>query len=149
MLSLTFPQNQSELNFRLSLTIILGFLRSAQTRKHCCRHAHSELMLLTMLYGCANGKEAKHFCFRDANFASSRYVAWVRKRGNIRETFSQYFFSVSQVIPRLLSHATYVENTKSSSWKQKMLLRFSKNIFCVLDAFLLPQQCFLVCAGLY
>ena len=69
-----------------------------------------------MLYGCANGKEAKHFCFRDTNSASLRYVAWVRKQGNIRETFK---VSVSQVIPRLLSHATYVEDTKSASWKQK------------------------------
>ena len=65
--------------------------------------------------------------------------------GNIR---SQCFFSVSQVIPRLLPHATHVEDTKSVSLKQKMLLKFSKNIFCVLDAFLLPQQCFLVCASL-
>ena len=65
--------------------------------------------------------------------------------GNIQ---SQCFFSVSRVIPRLLPHATYVEDTKSASWKQKMLLKFSKNIFCVLDAFLLPQQCFLVCASL-
>ena len=62
-------------------------------------------MLLTILYGCANGKEAKHF-------ASSRYVAWVRKRGNIE---SQCFFSVSQMIPRLLPNATYVEDTKSAS----------------------------------
>ena len=106
---------------------------------------HFELMLLTMLYGCANGKEAKHFCFRDTNSASSRYVAWVLKQGNIWETLK---VSVSQVIPRLLSHATYVEDTKSSSWKQKMLLKFPKNIFFVLDAFLLPQQCFLFCAGL-
>ena len=30
-----------------------------------------------------------------------------------------------------------------------MLLKFSKNIFGVLDAILLLQQCFLVCAGLY
>ena len=29
-----------------------------------------------------------------------------------------------------------------------MLLKFSKNIFCVLDAILLLQQCPLVCAGL-
>ena len=69
-------------------------------------------MLLTMLYGCAKEKEAKHFCFRDANSASSRYVAWVRKRGNIR---SQRVFSVSQVIPRLLPNATFVEDTKSAS----------------------------------
>ena len=87
---------------------------------------HFELMLLTMLYGCANGKEAKHFCFRDTDSASSRYVAWVLKQGNIWETLK---VSVSQVIPRLLSHATYVEDTKSSSWKQKMLLKFPKNIF--------------------
>ena len=40
---------------------------------------HFELMLLSMLYGCAYGKEPKHFCFRDANSASSRYVAWIRK----------------------------------------------------------------------
>ena len=55
------------------------------------------LMLLTMLYGCANGKEAKHFYLRDANSASSRYVAWVCKRGNIRET---YKVSVSSVFPK-------------------------------------------------
>ena len=35
-------------------------LRSAQTRKHRCRNIF-ESVLLTMLYGCANGKEAKHF----------------------------------------------------------------------------------------
>ena len=61
-----------------------------------------------------------------------------RTFGNIQ---GQCFFSVSQVIPRLLPHATYVEDTNSACWKQKMLLKFSKNIFCVLDAFLLPQQC--------
>ena len=58
---------------------------------------HFELMLLTMLYGCANGKAASLFCFRDANSVSSRYVAWVRKRGNIRETFK---VSVSSVFPK-------------------------------------------------
>ena len=30
---------------------------------------------------------------------------------------------------RLRPHATYVEDTKSASWKQIMLLKFSKNIF--------------------
>ena len=59
-----------------------------------------ELMLLTMLYGCVNGKEAKHFCFRDTNSASSRYLAWVPKQGSIRETFK---VRASQVIPRLPS----------------------------------------------
>ena len=58
------------------------------------------------------------------------------------ETFGKHskscFFSVFQVIPRLLPHATYVEDTKSASWKQKMLSKFSRNIFFVLDAFLLP-----------
>ena len=102
-----------------------------------------------MLYGCTNGKEAKHF------FASKTQIFHLQNMllgyaneetsGDIQ---SQCFFSVSHVIPLLLPHATYVEDTKSVSWKEKMLFKFSKNIFCVLDAFLVPQQCFLVCAGL-
>ena len=52
---------------------------------------------LQMKLKVGNGKEAKDFCFRDANSASSRYVAWVRKRGNIRETFK---VSVSSVFPK-------------------------------------------------
>ena len=53
-----------------------------------------ESMLLTMLYEKANGKETKQ---RDANSASAKYVAWVGKRGNIRETFK---VSVSSVFPK-------------------------------------------------
>ena len=88
---------------------------------------HFESMLLTMLYGCSNGKEANHFCFRDANSTSSRFVACLRKRGNIQ---SQCFFGVSQVIPRLLPHATYVEDTKYVSWKQKNAFEiFQKHFF--------------------
>ena len=46
--------------------------------------------------------------------------------GNIQ---SQCFFGVSQVIPRLLPHATYVEDTEFVSWKQNMLLKFSATMF--------------------
>ena len=107
-------------------------------------------MLLTTLYGWANGKEAKHFCFRDTNSASSRYVAWVRKRGNIRETFK---VSVSSVFPKWFlvcsptQHMLKTQNLRHGS--KKCFWNFPKTFFCVLDAFLLPQQCFLVCAYLY
>ena len=110
---------------------------------------HFELMLLTMLYGCANGKQAKMFCFRDANSASSRYVALVRKRGNIRETFK---VNISSVFPKwflVCSRTQHILKTQSLRLgSKKCFWNFPKTFFCVLDACLLPQKCLLVCAGL-
>ena len=42
---------------------------------------------------------------------------------------SVFLFSVSQMIPRLLPHATHVEGSKSASWKQKYFWNFPKTLF--------------------
>ena len=84
---------------------------------------HFKSMLLTMLYGWGNGTETKHFCFRDANSASSRYVSWVRKRRNIRETFK---VSVSSVFPKwflvcfLTQHMLKTQNLDQDPERQKL-----------------------------
>ena len=64
----------------------LGFseteLRPAQTRKHCCRNILCQCCSQCCM-GEQTGKKQNISCFQDANSASSRYVALVRKRGNI------------------------------------------------------------------
>ena len=64
---------------------------------------HFELMLLTMFYGCANGKEAKYFCFRDTNSASSRYVAWLKSVKSVQSALSD----LKRPPERLQSHCNY------------------------------------------
>ena len=56
-------------------------------------------------------REAKHFCFRDANSTSLKYVALASKRGTIVKHSESALFSVSQMRPRLRPHATYVEES--------------------------------------
>ena len=121
-------------------------IKSAQTRKHCCRNILSQCCSQCCM-SAQTGKKQNIFAsetqilhLQDMLLGYANEETFGKHSGNIQ---SQYFFSVSQVIHRLLPHATYVEDTKSASWKQEMLLKFSKNIFCALDAFLLPQQCFL------
>ena len=87
-------------------------------------------MLLIMLHRWPNRNEA--------NSTSSKYVAWLRKQGNNQETFKASDSSVvSQMIPRLRPQATYVEDTKSASWKQKCFWNFPKAFF-----FAFWKQCF-------
>ena len=56
-----------------------------------------------------------------ANFVSSTYVAWVRKRGNIEEAL---IFNVSRLFLRLRAKATCSEDAKFASGKQKCLASF-------------------------
>ena len=135
-------------NFLLRfVTKLLAILRSAQTRKHYCRNILSQCCSQYCM-GAQTGKKQNIFASETQILRLQDMLLGYANE----ETFGKHskcFFNVSQVIPRLLPYATYVEDTKSASWKQKMLLKFFKNIFCILDAILLPQQCSLVCAGLY
>ena len=69
-----------------------------------------------------------------------------KQSGNIRTLFLRGFPNDSSFA--LTSNICWRHKLKFESWKQKMLSKFSKNIFCVLDPILLLQQCSLVCAGL-
>ena len=115
-------------------------------RKHCYRNILSQCCSQCCM-GAQTGKKQNILLPRRKVCVFKIFCLGTQTRKHPGNIQSQCFFSVSHVIPRLLPHAIYVEDTKSASWKQKMLLRFSKNIFCVLDAFLFPQQFFLVCAG--
>ena len=68
----------------------------------------------------------------------------MQMRKHSRNIQSQGFLVVPKRFLVCSPYATYVGDTKSASWKQEMLLKFSINFFWVLDAFLLLQQCFLV-----
>ena len=63
------------------------------------------------------------FCFQDADFVSSTYVAWKRKRGitwdlgNTEETLT---LNVFRMFPRLRTQATCLEDAEFASRKQKM-----------------------------
>ena len=91
------------------------------------------------------GRKQNIFCLRDANSTSLKYVAWVRKRGNIGETLK---VSVPSVIRKCFlvcaptKHVLKTQNLRLES--RKFFLKFSRNIFCVQGAILFLQQCFLI-----
>ena len=89
-------------------------------------------MLFTLLHGWASEKEAKHFLLPRRKFCAFKICCLGAQ--NNRETFSQCFFSVSHMLPRLRLDTTYLEDTEFVSWKQKMFLIFCKNILCILNA---------------
>ena len=108
------------------------FLRPAKTRKHFCRN------ILCQCYSqCCSDEQMRRnqniFALEMETLPSSTFVAWIRKRGNIQETFRKHFKSMflqcSPNISSFTSHATYVEDTKHGSWNQKMLMKLPKNIF--------------------
>ena len=114
---------------------------------HCCRNILSQCCSQCCM-GEQTGRKQNIFCFRDANSTCSKYVAWVRKRGNNRKTIEVCVSSnVSQMLPRLRPHATYVED-KICILKAENIFEIFQNLFCVLDTILTPQQCFLICTGL-
>ena len=72
-------------------------------REHCFRNILCQCCLQCCV-GEQMEKKQKIFCFGDANFASATCVAWIRKRGNSRETFKvnvflQRFPNVSSFAP--------------------------------------------------
>ena len=109
----------------------------------------AETFWVNVVYESANWKEAKDICFRDSYSTSSKCVAWVRKQGNIQKTIK---VSVSSVFPKWLlvccptQHLLKTQNQCPES--KKCFWNFPKTFFCVLDAFLLLQQRFLVCGRL-
>ena len=124
-------------------------LRPTRRRKQCYRN-----ILIQCCSQCCRGEEQTGrkqniFCFRYATSTSSKYVAWVRKRGNNRETFKasvSSVFSKCFLVCALTQHMLKAQNLRLE--RKKMFSSFSRNMFCVLDAILLPLKCFLVCAGL-
>ena len=123
-----------------------------------------------MLYGCANGKEAKHFpC--DSSFVQDaenifgkfqKHFLLPRRRfcvfniccvgqqtrnhlGNTEETLT---LNVSQMFPRLGTQATYLEDAEFASRKQKCFASFPfahpYNIVSKINSKMFLQQCFLV-----
>ena len=94
-------------------------------------------------------RKQKIVCLQDANSTSSTYVPWIHKRENIWETFK---VSVSSVFPKCLlvcaSTTHMLKTQKLRLESRKCYWNFPKTFFCLLDAILLLQQCFLVCAAL-
>ena len=91
---------------------------------------HFESMLLTVLHGWAYGKEVKH-CFASETQIPRlqdmllRYSNEKTFRKHLKSVFLQCFFSVSQVIPRLRPHATYVK-ADFLSWQKLLAAIFFK-----------------------
>ena len=105
---------------------------------------HFESVLLRMLHGRANWKEAKierKFCV----FKICCLCTQTRKQPESIQ--SQCFLSASQMLPCLLPHMTMLK-TQNLRLENKNCFEISNKFFCVLDAILLPQQCFIVCVVL-
>ena len=64
------------------------------------------------------------FCFQDADFVSSTYVALGSKRGITWETEETLTLNVSRMFPRLRTQATYLEDAEFASRKQKCFTSF-------------------------
>ena len=120
-----------------------GVLILAQMRMHCCKNISSRCFskYSWMLHGWADEKVATHCLLPRRNFHVFKvYCLGTQTRKRLENIRSQWLFIVSQMLLSLRLHATYIEDTTSASWKQNMFLKFSKNVFCVLDLILLPQN---------
>ena len=86
------------------------------------------------------GKFKNIICFQDTDFVSSTCVAWSHKRGSTWETLKSADFECFTIVSRFVP-----KQHKICVLEEKMLLKFSENIFCVLDAFLLRSATMFPC----
>ena len=70
-------------------------------------------------------KISKFFCFQDADFVSSTYVAWgLQTRNHLGNTEETLTLNVFRMFPRLRTQATYLEDAEFASQKKKCFTSF-------------------------
>ena len=65
------------------------------------------------------------FCFQDADFVSSTYVAWgLQTRNHLGNTEETLTLNVFRMFPRLRTQATYLEDAEFAYQKKKCFASF-------------------------